>query len=85
MKQNMGVPGRLGHVELHHDGSMALAIGFSTWLRGKDDGAVHRVPVAAVDSLLVEAVALAATHVRSLGGAGTTQVRSATPTTAASG
>lgn len=64
-----------GHVELHHDGSIALAIGFSTWLPGEDDGGVYRVPVRAVDSLMVEAVALAAAHVRSLGGAGTTLIR----------
>lgn len=68
-----------GHVELHHDGSLALAVGFRHWARGKDAGKdaaeVHRVPVRAVDSLLVEAVALAATHVRSLGGAGTILIR----------
>ncbi|QUQ64617.1 AlbA family DNA-binding domain-containing protein [Kutzneria sp. CA-103260] len=67
-----------GHVELHHDGSMALAVGFNNWVRGglagEDAGEVDRVPVAAVDSMLVEAVALAAAHVRSLGGAGTTQI-----------
>jgi hypothetical protein len=67
------------HVELHHDGSVALAVGFSTWMRGDEspvgDIPIYRVPVRAVDSLMVEAVALVAAHIRSLGGAGTTLIR----------
>lgn len=69
-----------GLIELHHDGSMALAVGFESWVRGDIAGIaaeVDPVPVAAVDSLLVEAVALAATHIRSLGGVGTTLIRAA--------
>ncbi|MGW6936869.1 AlbA family DNA-binding domain-containing protein [Lentzea sp. NPDC054927] len=68
-----------GRVELHHDGSVALAVGAGTWIRSDadfiDDGSAHRVPVRVVDSLLVEAVALVAAHVRSVGGAGTTLIR----------
>lgn len=63
-------------VELHHDGSVALAVGLSGFL--SEDGvatAVRRVPFRLADALMAEAVALAASHVRGLAGVGTILIR----------
>ncbi|WP_406635807.1 helix-turn-helix domain-containing protein [Amycolatopsis sp. WGS_07] len=69
-------------VELHHDGSVALAIRPDVFLprdvggeANEAKGDVIRVPVKIVDALIVEVVALAALHVRSTGGVGTVSVR----------
>ncbi|MGW5049764.1 AlbA family DNA-binding domain-containing protein [Actinokineospora sp. NPDC004072] len=68
-------------VELHHDGSMAMAIAVDGFQRGAQ---IHAMPDGAwpvsvrhVDSLITEAVALAAVHVRGLGGVGPVLVRAA--------
>ncbi|MDQ3577008.1 MAG: ATP-binding protein [Actinomycetota bacterium] len=62
-------------VELHHDGSVALAMGLFPFLRGvrvSDQVTdVRPVPVRVVDAVIAEAIALASTHVRGLGGVGT--------------
>ncbi|MFD1145645.1 RNA-binding domain-containing protein [Saccharothrix hoggarensis] len=74
-------------VELHHDGSIALAVNLATFLYGaqvvedKRLRDVLLVPIAKVDGLLVEAVAVASTHVRRLGGAGTILARAVLLTT----
>lgn len=63
-------------VELHHDGSVALATGLGGFL--PEDGArpdIFRVPFRHVDALMAEAVALAASHIRSLAGVGTILIR----------
>ncbi|MBN6040051.1 ATP-binding protein [Amycolatopsis sp. 195334CR] len=66
-------------VELHHDGSIAMVIGLAWYLRGAQlphsDAEVVQVPYRLVDSAVAEAVALAATHVRRLGGVGTILAR----------
>lgn len=64
------------YVELHHDGSMALAVHVAGWHDHEftEDIGVH---FRMIDSLMVEAVALAAAHARSLGGTGTLQIRAA--------
>lgn len=68
-------------VELHHDGSMAMAIGMEGSQRGTQMhgvlGGAWPVSVRHVDSVMAEAVALAATHVRGLGGVGTIPTRAA--------
>ncbi|PFG50213.1 putative DNA-binding protein [Amycolatopsis sulphurea] len=68
-------------VELHHDGSVALAIGMVRALTGVelpgDDAAVWHVWVAIVDAVITEAVALVSAHVRGLGGVGTILTRAA--------
>lgn len=60
-------------VELHHDGSVAVAMGMSTFLRGRVSGVVDArpVPVRLVDAAIAETIALVSTHVRELGGVGT--------------
>lgn len=66
-------------VELHHDGSVALAIGLAGFTRGADIARVDFdavwVPVRLVDTVIAEAVALASVHVRGLGGVGTILAR----------
>lgn len=66
-------------VELHHDGSVALAIGLAEFLRGvevaEDLAGVWHVPFRWVDAVIAEAVALISTHVRRLGGVGTILAR----------
>jgi hypothetical protein len=66
-------------VELHHDGCVALAVGLGDVVRDHDssefDPNVRRVPYRFVDVAIVDAVALIASHVRSLGGAGPILVR----------
>jgi hypothetical protein len=62
-------------IELHHDGSIALAIGLAGFMRGvdtprMDTNAAWQVPVRLVDAVVADAVALAAVHVRGLGGVG---------------
>lgn len=66
-------------VELHHDGSVALAMGLFAFLRGAKFSDrvtdVRPVPVRLVDAVIAEAIALASTHVRGLGGVGTIVTR----------
>lgn len=63
-------------VELHHDGSVAFAIGLGGFMPRNDaDPDVCHVPFRLVDGLMAEAIALAASHVRSLGGVGTILLR----------
>lgn len=66
-------------VELHHDGSIAVAIGLGGFLRGADIARVDFdalwVPIKLMDALIAEAVALASVHVRGLGGIGTILAR----------
>jgi hypothetical protein len=64
------------YVELHHDGSMALAARLAGW---EDYGIpnAYGVHFRTVDSLIVDAVALAAAHARSLGSTGTLLIRAA--------
>ena len=62
-------------VELHHDGSVALAISMAVFMRDaqildETNGTALQVPVRVVDAVVAEAIALAATHVRGLGGVG---------------
>lgn len=68
-------------VELHHDGSVALAIGIDRALHGVDlsdeDTEIWHVWVKIVDTVIVEAVALVSAHVRALGGVGTILTRAA--------
>ncbi|KFZ76997.1 hypothetical protein ED92_38465 [Amycolatopsis sp. MJM2582] len=68
-------------VELHHDGSIALAIELRAFLPSDnmldEDTGVWHVPVRIVDAVIVEAIALASTHVRGLGGVGTILTRAA--------
>ncbi|WP_433270791.1 hypothetical protein ACQPZF_10810 [Actinosynnema sp. CS-041913] len=62
------------HVELHHDGAMALATRVAGWTDHditKDIG-IH---FSVVDSLTVDAVAFASAHARSLGATGTLLIR----------
>nr|WP_012476901.1 ATP-binding protein [Streptomyces sp. 44030]ABC67333.1 hypothetical protein pRL1.4c [Streptomyces sp. 44030] len=74
-------------VELHHDGSTALAVNLATFLYGvqiieeKRLRDVLPVPIVKVDGLLAEAVAVASTHVRRLGGTGTILARAVLLTT----
>ncbi len=68
-------------VELHHDGSIALVVNLTALLRGAqilEDERLRNallVPIVRVDGLLVEAIAVASTHVRRLGGTGTILAR----------
>lgn len=65
-------------VELHHDASVALAVGLAEFMRGvevAEDAGVWHVPFRWVDAVIAEAVALVSTHVRGLGGVGTILVR----------
>lgn len=68
-------------VELHHDGSIALAIGLAGFMRGADitrtDIDALWVPVRLVDAVIADATALASVHVRGLGGVGTILIRAA--------
>lgn len=63
------------YVELHHDGSMALSVRVAEWNAHDDITNDIGVHFRAVDSLMVDAVALAAAHARSLGGSGTLLIR----------
>ncbi|XVS64680.1 AlbA family DNA-binding domain-containing protein [Actinosynnema sp. CA-299493] len=68
-------------VELHHDGSIAIAVNLTAFLQGAhilEDKRLRNtlpVPIVRVDGLLIEAVAVASTHVRRLGGTGTILAR----------
>ncbi|MCP2099928.1 MULTISPECIES: helix-turn-helix domain-containing protein [Actinosynnema] len=66
-------------VELHHDGSIALAVGLAGFVSPSTElGGSHKpwpVPYRLVDAVVVEAVALAAAHIRALGGVGTVLTR----------
>lgn len=66
-------------VELHHDGCVALAVGLGDLVRDQDSNKatarVWRVPYRFVDVAIAEAVALIASHVRNLGGAGPALIR----------
>jgi hypothetical protein len=68
-------------VELHHDGSVALAIGMARALDRVelpvDSSVVWPVWIRIVDSVIAEAVALVSAHVRGLGGVGTILTRAA--------
>ncbi|MFK0244594.1 helix-turn-helix domain-containing protein [Amycolatopsis azurea] len=70
-----------GLVELHHDGSIAVAIGLAGFTHGAEiargDDDVSYVPYRLVDAVIADAVAVAAVHVRRLGGVGTILVRAA--------
>lgn len=62
-------------VELHHDGSVALAISMAVFMRDAEildetNGTALQVPFRVVDAVVTEAIALAATHIRGLGGVG---------------
>jgi len=66
-------------IELHHDGSIAVLVSLTTFHRtaqihGAPDNAML-VSVKHVDSVVAEAVALAAAHTRALVGSGTVQIR----------
>jgi hypothetical protein len=66
-------------VEFHHDGSVALAVAPAVFMGraeiARKSQTAMQVPVRIVDAVVVEAVALAATHVRGLGGVGTILAR----------
>ncbi|WP_134662680.1 MULTISPECIES: helix-turn-helix domain-containing protein [unclassified Amycolatopsis] len=69
-------------VELHHDGSVALGVRVDRLVPAAVSGEppaseveVSWVPIKLLDQLVVEAVALSALHVRSLGGVGATLIR----------
>ncbi|MGQ0842117.1 AlbA family DNA-binding domain-containing protein [Actinokineospora sp.] len=68
-------------VELHHDGSVALAIALGAFIRGAQilgqSPTAMQVPLRLIDAVIAEAVALAATHVRGLGAVGTILARAA--------
>lgn len=68
-------------MELHHDGSVALAMGLFAFLRGArvSDRVtdVRPVPIRLIDAVIAEATALVSTHVRGLGGVGTIVTRAA--------
>jgi hypothetical protein len=67
-----------GVVELHHDGSVALAVRLDEFLpklKDEHETGVGRVPTRIMDALMAEAVTLAAAHVRGLGGVGTNLIR----------
>jgi hypothetical protein len=66
--------------ELHHDGCVALAIGLGAILRINipnevDQFARRVVPYRLVDLTVADAVALAVSHVRNIGGAGPILIR----------
>lgn len=66
-------------VELHHDGSVALALGLGNMVLDRDPAVLARsawrVPYRFVDVAIADAVALSATHVRNLGGGGPILIR----------
>ncbi|CAM3748656.1 helix-turn-helix domain-containing protein [Kibdelosporangium persicum] len=68
-------------VELHHDGSVAVAMRLTGVIRRDEiasmDFDATWVPVRFVDAVVAEAVALSSVHVRGLGGVGTILARAA--------
>ncbi|MGW4214998.1 AlbA family DNA-binding domain-containing protein [Lentzea sp. NPDC004789] len=68
-------------VELHHDGSVALAVALGAFMRGAEvvgtSPTAIQVNLKIVDAVIVEAVTLAATHARGLGAVGTILARAA--------
>ena len=65
-----GAPSDFIHIELHHDGSSALAVATTPWTARTTFDNVCPVPTRMVQSALAEAVALTTTHARRRGHSG---------------